>query len=161
MALELIRWTIGRMKEEFGIGQVTLSKRLTDCGIEPEADGCYSGRQVRQLLEKGTAVNRARLAKMEAETALARAKTAVIEREYLRRDRLELALLGSYSHIRRVIERSPLPERDKIAIYRLLGASPDALLQGEAEVGHNEKTHQHNGKRNVVRSRHSRKSVGG
>jgi len=131
----LIRWTIGRMKEEFGIGQATLAKRLSECGIEPETDGHYSGRQVRALLEKGTPINRARLLKMEAETALAVAKTAVIEKEYLKRDALELALLAAYGHVRRVIERSPIPDRDKIAIYRQLGATPEALLRQDEQKG--------------------------
>ena len=146
MAATLLRWTIGRMKEEFGIGQATLAKRLSECGIEPEADGCYSGRQVRALLEKGTAINRARLAKMQAETALARAKTAVIERDYLRRDEMERALLNSYGYMRRIIERSTLPERDKIALYRLLGATPEALLRGESD---SEKAVQGNGNRSL------------
>jgi hypothetical protein len=142
MEYKPLRWSISRMKEEFGIGQVTLTKRLSECGIEPEPDGCYSGRQVRALLEKGTPINRARLAKMEAETALAIAKTRVIEKEYLRRDQLELALLGAYGHVRRVIERSPLPNRDKIAIYRLLGATPEALMQDSAELAVSADKHQ-------------------
>src|SRR5262249_25183501 len=131
----LIRWTVGRIAEEFRLGRPAIAKRLTDIGIEPEADGCYSGTQVRQLLEKGSGINKARLLKMEAETALAKARTAVIEREYLSREKLELALLTVYGHTRRIIERSPLAERDKIAIYRLLGASPEALMRVEGGPG--------------------------
>jgi len=130
-----LRWSIARMEGEFGIGNVTLAQRLSDLGIEPEADGCYSGQQVRLLLEKGGGINRARLLKMEAETELAKARTAVIDREYLPREKLELALLTVYGHTRRIIERSPLPERDKVSIYKLLGASPEALMRGEGGPG--------------------------
>jgi len=146
------------MKEEFGIGQATLVKRLSECGIEPEADGCYSGKQVRALLEKGTPINRARLAKMEAETALAIAKTAVIEKAYLRKEELELALLASYGHVRRVIERSSMPERDKVSIYRLLGATPEALLKDADPI---EKAVKNTNGKRALRRGHKAKGVGG
>jgi hypothetical protein len=145
------------MAEEFRLGRSTITKRLTDIGIEPESDGCYSGIQVRQLLEKGSGINRARLLKMEAETALAIAKTAVIEKEYLKRSELEMALLNSYGHVRRIIERSNMPERDKVSIYRLLGAAPEALLRDAPTI--EKPSTATNGKRPVRRG-YKAKSMG-
>jgi hypothetical protein len=102
--------------------------------MEPEEDGFYSGWRVRELLEKGSPIAAARLHKMEAETALAQAKTAIIEREFLHKDKLALALASTYGHMRRVVDRSTLPPASKVALLKLFGAGPEALIAGEAEV---------------------------
>jgi hypothetical protein len=85
---------------------------------------------VRQLLEGNRDIVSSRLAKMEAEAAMARAKTAVIEKAYLRRDKLALALTNGYQYMRKVIERAGLPEASRVALLRALGAGPEALLEG-------------------------------
>jgi hypothetical protein len=124
---------MARMEVEFRIGKTTLVRRIEDCGLEPGPDGCFSGYQIRQLLESNRDVIASRRDKMEAEASLARARVAVIEKVYLRRDKLAIALANTYQYMRKVIERSGLAEASRVALLRALGAGPEALLEGIGE----------------------------
>jgi len=120
------RWTVGRAAREFRMAVPTLQRRLGDMGQEAGADGCFSSYQLRLAFQGD--VTAARLAKSSAETKLIEAKLGVIERTYLKRGALTIALANSYNHMRRIIDRSGIPAEMRETLLIELGASPDALL---------------------------------
>jgi hypothetical protein len=131
--LPQIRWSLNDIIYEFRIDRRTLLRRLEETKIQAEPDGTYSSPQVRELFEGGMAA--LRRAKVQAETRVLDLKAGVIERNYLKRRDLEIALAAEYNGIRRIIERSKLSQADKRQLLLMLGKSPDAMLRENTSPG--------------------------
>jgi hypothetical protein len=113
---------------EFQITRAALQNRFTDANIKPGEDGKYSSRQLRAMFEGGMVA--VRRAKVEAETRVLEMKAGIMERAYLPRKDLERGLAGVYVGVRRMIERSSIPEAEKRSLFLQLGANTDALMAG-------------------------------
>ena len=118
-----LKWNLTEISLEFEIKISWLQSRFKMANESPDSQGFYTSVQVKRALQ-GNNLADVRERKMQAETELAEAKRMLIDKEYLKKGPLEIALSHEYSLLRRIIERARMDESSRVALLNNLVNRP-------------------------------------
>lgn len=110
-----IRWTLILAATEFGLDPMTLSKRLRAEGIEAEADGCFSTKQI--LVAVAGDLEREKTRNEAAAADLREMKRDEMQGNLIPKATVRAALEEVSASLRQVIDHSALSIKQKEAAY--------------------------------------------
>ena len=110
-----IKWTLILAATEFGLDSVTLSKRLRAEGIEPEADGYFTTKQI--IIAVAGDLDREKTRNEAAKADLHEMKRDLEREKLIPAERVRASLEELKVAISQVIDHSHLEAKQKATIY--------------------------------------------
>lgn len=110
-----IKWTLILAATEFGLDSVTLSKRLRAEGIEPDADGYFTTKQI--IIAVAGDLDREKTRNEAAKADLHEMKRDLERSKLIPADRVRASLEELKVAISQVIDHSHLEQKQKATIY--------------------------------------------
>ena len=110
-----IKWTLILAATEFGLDSVTLSKRLRAEGIEPDADGYFTTKQI--IIAVAGDLDREKTRNEAAKADLHEMKRDLERSKLIPADRVRASLEELKVAISQVIDHSHLEVKQKATIY--------------------------------------------
>lgn len=106
----LTRWSPESASEAFGASESTIRRRLKAANITPAIDGYYSTTDILQALDSA---EKERVRELKARIERWELKLAGLRRSYTRADAAKEGLATLVKIATKIVDNSPLPERDR------------------------------------------------